>query len=269
MLIIFFYSADEAFHERDPFFSRPRARRCAGRRLDRANRPARFAALILGAGVICWVAGFDLIYATQDSISIAREGLRSLVVKLGVAAKSAAGAMAPPRRCSSRWLPSVSSRNWAQFIIARMPLVAAALFYEHRSARKLDLAGDQSRIFPKQRFCQRGLPRRGLSRSLALSIHAFELRDRAARDGRLRNPSSTRPAQSASASLFRDHAFAQREHIRVVVLARESGASLRSSKARNAPRAPCSPPSPRRFPSRQKQFRDRIRRAPPLPPPVE
>ena len=41
--------------------------------------------LILGTGVICWVAGFDLIYATQDVDFDRREGLHSLVVQLGVA----------------------------------------------------------------------------------------------------------------------------------------------------------------------------------------
>jgi 4-hydroxybenzoate polyprenyltransferase len=40
--------------------------------------------LVLGAGVICWVAGFDLIYATQDFDFDRREGLHSLVVRFGV-----------------------------------------------------------------------------------------------------------------------------------------------------------------------------------------
>ena len=44
-----------------------------------------FPPLVLGVGVICWVAGFDLIYATQDYEFDRREGLRSLVVKLGIA----------------------------------------------------------------------------------------------------------------------------------------------------------------------------------------
>src|SRR5207247_1170311 len=40
---------------------------------------------VLAAGVICWVSGFDLIYATQDYDFDRREGIRSLVVKLGIA----------------------------------------------------------------------------------------------------------------------------------------------------------------------------------------
>ena len=39
----------------------------------------------LGAAVLLWVAGFDIIYATQDYEFDRAEGLRSLVVKLGIA----------------------------------------------------------------------------------------------------------------------------------------------------------------------------------------
>src|SRR6202022_4408406 len=42
------------------------------------------APFILSAGVLFWVAGFDLIYATQDYDFDRREGIHSLVVKLGV-----------------------------------------------------------------------------------------------------------------------------------------------------------------------------------------
>ena len=40
--------------------------------------------LVLGASVLCWVAGFDIIYATQDLEVDRREGLHSVVVWLGV-----------------------------------------------------------------------------------------------------------------------------------------------------------------------------------------
>src|SRR5436309_10358669 len=43
------------------------------------------APLVLAAGVICWVAGFDVIYATQDYDFDRREGMRSMVVKMGIA----------------------------------------------------------------------------------------------------------------------------------------------------------------------------------------
>jgi len=40
---------------------------------------------ILGAAVVFWVAGFDVIYATQDYDFDRQEGLHSLVVRLGIA----------------------------------------------------------------------------------------------------------------------------------------------------------------------------------------
>src|ERR1044072_3197895 len=43
-----------------------------------------FAPIALAVGVVFWVAGFDLIYETQDYDFDRREGLRSLVVKLGI-----------------------------------------------------------------------------------------------------------------------------------------------------------------------------------------
>ena len=107
--------------------------------------------LVLGAGVICWVAGFDLIYATQDVDFDRREGLHSLVVKLGVR-------------------QSLRLAQWLHFLMflaliafgftaklgtayyTAMPLVAAALFYEHRRAGKLDLAGINRAFFQSNAF---------------------------------------------------------------------------------------------------------------------
>ena len=43
-----------------------------------------WAPLVLAAGVVCWVAGFDMIYATQDEEVDRKEGLHSMVVWLGV-----------------------------------------------------------------------------------------------------------------------------------------------------------------------------------------
>lgn len=40
--------------------------------------------LWLGCGVLFWVAGFDIIYATQDAVFDQAQGLKSLVVKLGI-----------------------------------------------------------------------------------------------------------------------------------------------------------------------------------------
>src|SRR5947208_2302916 len=84
LLIIFFYSLTKRFTSATHFF--------LGLALAVAPAGAWIAQtggldlppLVLGAGVICWVAGFDLIYATQDADFDRRDGLHSLVVPLGV-----------------------------------------------------------------------------------------------------------------------------------------------------------------------------------------
>jgi 4-hydroxybenzoate polyprenyltransferase len=107
--------------------------------------------LVLGAGVICWVAGFDLIYATQDVDFDRREGLRSLVVRFGVAASLRL----------AQWLHLIMFAALIAFgfaaklgtiYFAAMVLIAGALVYEHRSARKLDLAGINRAFFQSNAF---------------------------------------------------------------------------------------------------------------------
>jgi 4-hydroxybenzoate polyprenyltransferase len=107
--------------------------------------------LVLGAGVICWVAGFDLIYATQDLEFDRRENLRSLVVKLGI----------PRSLRLAQWLHLAMFGALIAFgLVAElgvpyycaMPLIAAALFYEHRSASRLDLAALNRAFFQSNAF---------------------------------------------------------------------------------------------------------------------
>src|SRR5438034_7961686 len=84
LALIFFYSFTKRFTSATHFF--------LGLALGIAPVAAwiaqtgriELAPLVLAAGVICWVAGFDLIYATQDYDFDRREGIRSLVVKLGI-----------------------------------------------------------------------------------------------------------------------------------------------------------------------------------------
>jgi 4-hydroxybenzoate polyprenyltransferase len=151
LLIIFFYSLTKRFTSATHFFlGGALAVAPAGAWIAQTGR-LDLPPLVLGAGVICWVAGFDLIYATQDVDFDRREGLRSLVVKFGVA-------------------QSLRLAQWLHFLMflalvgfgfvaklgtiyyAAMPLVAAALIYEHRSARKLDLAGINRAFFQSNAF---------------------------------------------------------------------------------------------------------------------
>lgn len=95
--------------------------------------------IILAAGVLCWVAGFDIIYATQDLEVDRREGLRSMVVHLGI----------PGALKLSGWLHlamlaglvafGISAHlGWIYFFgLITVPLL---LIHEHRIARTLDVS---------------------------------------------------------------------------------------------------------------------------------
>lgn len=151
LVIIFFYSLTKRFTSATHFFlGLALAVAPAGAWIAQTGR-LDFPPLLLGAGVVCWVAGFDLIYAMQDVAFDRREGLRSFVVRLGVA-------------------QSLRLAQWLHFMMfvaliafgyvaklgaiyfAAMPLIAAALFYEHRCARKLDLAGINRAFFQSNAF---------------------------------------------------------------------------------------------------------------------
>ena len=101
---------------------------------------------VLAAGVIFWVAGFDLIYATQDHEFDRREGLHSLVVRLGV----------PGALLLAQGLHLVMFLFLAAFGIiaglgniyyASLILVLGALVHEHRVARRLDLQAINDAFF--------------------------------------------------------------------------------------------------------------------------
>ena len=151
LLIIFFYSLTKRFtHATHFFLGMALAVAPAGAWIAQTGR-LELPPLVLGAGVICWVAGFDLIYATQDVDFDRREGLRSLVVRLGVSRSLRL----------AQWLHFLMLVGLVAFgfmaklgpiYYAAMPFVAAALIYEHRSARKLDLAGINRAFFQSNAF---------------------------------------------------------------------------------------------------------------------
>lgn len=106
---------------------------------------------VLAAGVALWVAGFDLIYATQDYEVDRREGLHSLVVKLGV----------PGALAAAQWLHAGMFLFFVAFgVIAglgavyfgSLVLILGALVYEHRVARRLDLQAINQAFFTSNAF---------------------------------------------------------------------------------------------------------------------
>jgi 4-hydroxybenzoate polyprenyltransferase len=107
--------------------------------------------LALALAVLLWVAGFDIIYATQDHEFDHAEGLHSLVVKLGVARSLAvAGAL--------HWLmlAALAGFGWlavmGRVYFGSLGLIAAALVFERRSARSLDVRGINRAFFQSNAF---------------------------------------------------------------------------------------------------------------------
>ena len=151
LAIVFFYSLTKRFTSATHFFlGLALAVAPAGAWIAERGR-LDLPPLVLGVGVICWVAGFDLIYATQDVDFDRREGLHSLVVRLGVAGSLGL----------AQWLHVFMflaliifgrTADLGAIYYAAMPLMAAALFYEHRSARNLDLAGINRAFFQTNAF---------------------------------------------------------------------------------------------------------------------
>jgi len=151
LFIVFFYSLTKRFTSATHFFlGIALALAPAGAWIAQTGH-LDLAPLILGVGVVCWVAGFDLIYATQDVDFDREHGLHSLVVRLGIT------------RCLrlAQWLHLVMFIALIAFgLVARlgtiyyaaMPLIAAALFYEHRSASKLDVTATNRAFFHSNAF---------------------------------------------------------------------------------------------------------------------
>jgi 4-hydroxybenzoate polyprenyltransferase len=106
---------------------------------------------ILAVGVICWVAGFDLIYATQDFEFDQREGIHSLVVRLGIPRTLQVAQILHAIMLVTLVAFGVVARLGTSYFYA-MPIVAAALVYEHRSARSLDVAGINRAFFQTNAF---------------------------------------------------------------------------------------------------------------------
>ncbi len=107
--------------------------------------------LILALAVLLWVAGFDLIYATQDHEFDRSEGLHSTVVRIGVRRSLQLAQVL-------HWLMLAGLAGfgaaaglgriyfWALF------LIAGALIYEHRSAARQDVDGINRAFFQSNAF---------------------------------------------------------------------------------------------------------------------
>jgi 4-hydroxybenzoate polyprenyltransferase len=104
-------------------------------------------ALVLGAAVMAWVAGFDVIYACQDFAHDSQAGLHSIPVRLGVA-----GALRLAAACHFATIVLLACLPLAYpplgaIWCAGVAAVAALLIYEHALVRPNDLARVNTAFF--------------------------------------------------------------------------------------------------------------------------
>ena len=126
--------------------------------------------LILAFGVVCWVSGFDLIYATTKYYDFdRREGLHSLVVRLGLAATLRLAQFLHLLMLMALIGFGIIAKLGAVYFASMVP-IAATLIYEHRSARALDkYYFDQPRLLQFECVRERGVLGGRLLRSAAVN----------------------------------------------------------------------------------------------------
>ena len=150
LFVIFFYSVTKRFTSATHFFlGFALGVAPVGAWIAQTGR-IDVAPLVLAAGVICWVAGFDLIYATQDYDFDRREGIRSLVVKLGIT-RSLRLAEVLHLLTFLALIGFGLIAHLGALYYCSLPLIAAALFYEHRTEKR-DVAGINRAFFQTNAF---------------------------------------------------------------------------------------------------------------------
>jgi 4-hydroxybenzoate polyprenyltransferase len=150
LVLIFFYSLTKRFTSATHFFlGLALAIAPIGAWIAQTGR-IDLAPVVLAGGVICWVAGFDLIYATQDYDFDRREGIRSLVVKLGIARSLRLAQLLHLLTFLTLIFFGVVAHLGPLYFWS-MPLIAGALFYEHKT-EKLGVSGINRAFFRSNGF---------------------------------------------------------------------------------------------------------------------
>jgi 4-hydroxybenzoate polyprenyltransferase len=151
LIIIFFYSLTKRFTSFSHFFlglalgvSPVGAWLAVTGKFD-------FPPLVLALAVIFWVAGFDLIYATQDYDFDKGEKMHSLVVRMGIAKSLVLAQWLH----TAMWVLLVLFGLFSQrgiFYYAGMVLIFPVLIFEHRTAQKMDIAAINRAFFNSNAF---------------------------------------------------------------------------------------------------------------------
>jgi 4-hydroxybenzoate polyprenyltransferase len=146
LLIVFFYSLTKRFTDATHFFlGLALAVAPAGAWIAQTGRLA-LPPLVLGAGVVLWVAGFDLIYATQDFAFDRAAGVRSLVVRIGIRRSLRVAQLLHLGSFAGLLGFGVSARLGSIYFYS-LAAVAAALLYEHLTVRDADDVNAVNRAF--------------------------------------------------------------------------------------------------------------------------
>ena len=95
--------------------------------------------LLLGAAVLFWVSGFDILYACQDFAFDQREGLHSVPAKLGVKWSLKIAALCHAVMLGFLVAVGVASPHLNIIYFSGLGLVALLLLYEHCLVRPDDL----------------------------------------------------------------------------------------------------------------------------------
>ena len=151
LAIIFFYSITKRFTDATHFF--------LGLALGIAPVAAWIAQtgrvasppLILAFGVLCWVAGFDIIYATQDVDFDRREDLHSLVVRLGIERSLRLAQFLHVVMFIALLVFGTVAKLGRIYFAVSLP-IAIALLYENRIARRGDMAAINRAFFQSNAF---------------------------------------------------------------------------------------------------------------------
>ena len=102
--------------------------------------------LILALAVVLWLAGFDTIYATQDYEVDKREGLKSMVVWLGIP-----GALRAAQLLHAGTWFALAAFGWSAGLgpvyWLGLAAILALLIHEHRTARSLDVDAINAAFF--------------------------------------------------------------------------------------------------------------------------
>ncbi len=105
----------------------------------RGSLDASWPALALGAAVVAWTTGFDILYACQDEATDRRLGLHSVPARFGVR-----GALRWARLSHSLVVPALCLAGWTadmgRVYFMATALVAGLLIWEHRLVRPDDLS---------------------------------------------------------------------------------------------------------------------------------